>query len=263
MLRKAGHELVRVDAGFTTRLETRAGHYNADVSLLRRNLLPRTTLAVVAAASLLLFHTEFREQFDCYFTGQAHIVSGAWHIVALNIALFVALLIPLSFRRRAHWGQYGIVAAFFVSLFIEMYGVPLAIYFASRHFTQPVACASNVFGLSFLGVNFTMEVAMVYTSCFIAIGTVLIIVGWVTLYRNHTKVTFVTKGIYRFSRHPQYVGFMLIVIGWLIDWPTLITLVFAPILVATYLRVCLTEEKEILKAQPGYQEYRERVPMLI
>jgi protein-S-isoprenylcysteine O-methyltransferase Ste14 len=114
-----------------------------------------------------------------------------------------------------------------------------------------------------LGVHFTMEVAMVYTSALIAIGTTLILVGWVTLYTNHKKSPFVSNGIYRFSRHPQYVGFILIIVGWLIDWPTLITLVFAPILVAIYLRVCVVEEKEMLRAYPQYEEYRVNVPLLI
>ena len=106
-------------------------------------------------------------------------------------------------------------------------------------------------------------ILVIYTSILIANGTILILVGCVTLYRNGKNNTFVTIGIYKYSRHPQYLGFILIVFGWFIDWPTLITIIFAPLLIYKYIQVCRTEEKEILVKSPEYKKYMEKVPFLI
>ncbi|MBD3330178.1 DUF1295 domain-containing protein [Candidatus Peregrinibacteria bacterium] len=229
----------------------------------QRNLLVRGVIFVFVVVSLWLYHGEFYKQFECYLTGQASIIKAEWHMVVLNIVLFLLLLLPLSFRRKAKWGEYGIVAAFFVSLFIEMYGFPLTIYFASRYFSEPVACADTVFGFKFWGVSFGMEVAMIYAAILITIGTILIVWGWITLYRQSKKSEFVVSGIYKYSRHPQYLGFVLIVFGWFIDWPTLITVIFAPILIYKYIKVCKTEERELLAKYPDYQEYIDKVPFFV
>lgn len=228
-----------------------------------KNLGIRISVAVFIIVSLALFYEQFYLQFNCYLKGAAHTITQAWHITFLNIFLFLLLLLPLSFKRKARWGDYGIVTAFFVSLFVEMYGFPLTLYFASRYFTEPVLCASGVFSFNFWGVNFVMETAMVYTSFLILIGTILIIVGWITLYKNSKTGNFVTTGIYKYSRHPQYLGFILVIIGWLLDWPTLITLIFVPILIYKYIKACTIEEREVTLKYPEYQEYKNKTPFLI
>jgi len=228
---------------------------------MKKNFYLRLFIIIFIFTSLALFHKEFYKQFQCYLTGQASIISQEWHIVVLNIVLFLLLLIPLSFRKTTRWGEYGLVTAFFVSLFVEMYGFPLTIYFASKYFATPVTCAEPLINFQFWGVGFGMELPMLYTLLFITIGTILIIIGWITLYKNSKKEIFVTKGIYNYSRHPQYLGFMLIVFAWLIDWPTLITVIFAPILIYKYYKVCVTEEKEILKKHPEYKKYMEKTPL--
>lgn len=229
---------------------------------MKRNLYIRIFIAVAAIISIALFHSDFYNQFNCYLRGQANAITAEWHIVALNILLFVFLLLPLSFKRKAKWGEYGMITAFFVSLFVEMYGFPLTLYFASRYFTEPVKCAEPIINFDFLGVGFGMELAMVYAAVLISIGTVLIAVGWYTLYK-HKNETFVARGIYKYSRHPQYLGFILIIFGWLIDWPTIITLIFVPILIYKYAMAGKVEEKEMLKEHPEYQRYIEDVPYLI
>ncbi len=221
---------------------------------------------VLFALSTLLFVDEFVEHTRAHFSGfiKDTMITGQWHIVALNIAFFVSFLVPLTYRRRADWREYGLVVAFFVSLFIEMYGVPFILLFTAGYL-QPLAPedVGSALELKFLGVEFSFTVPMVYGSLLIIFGSVLVIVGWVTLYRRVTKEEgLVTTGIYSISRNPQYLGFILMVAGWLVGWPTLLVVVLAPVLIAMYVRLCYKEEGE-LDHLPGFESYREEVPLIV
>ena len=228
------------------------------------NLVPRILVAALALAPLF-FLGDFYQHFYVYLTGNVitRIITEQWHIVILNILLFSAFLIPLSFRRKAKWTEYSLVTAFFVSLFIEMYGIPLTIMFASKYFyTLGESAPPHVVEFDLFGVGFGMDAAMAYGAVLMAIGAALIMIGWITLYINVRKNNFVTSGVYAYSRHPQYLGFILIILGWFFGWPTLISLVFVPVLIYKYIRVCITEEKEI-GSTTEYQTYKNSVPFFI
>ncbi len=213
----------------------------------------------------LIFIKEFYLHTYYHFSGTLLIdtINQQWHIVILNIMVFLSFLIPLSFRRKINWKEYGLVMAFFVSLFVEMYGLPLTVFFASKYFSgSGVEIPNSIVVFEFLGVNIGMTLAMVYGTVLMIIGMFLIIIGWITLYKNIEKDTIVTKGIYSYSRHPQYFGFILIVIGWLIGWPTILTVIFAPILVYMYVRVSKIEEKELSNIEE-YEAYKEKVPFFV
>jgi protein-S-isoprenylcysteine O-methyltransferase Ste14 len=220
---------------------------------------------LLTALSTLLFVDEFVEHTRAHFSGfiKDTMITGQWHIVALNIAFFVSFLVPLTFRRKADWREYGLVVAFFVSLFIEMYGVPFILLFTAGYL-QPLAPeeVGSALELKFLGVEFSFTVPMVYGSLLIIIGSVLVIVGWVTLYRRVGEEGLVTSGIYSVSRNPQYLGFILMVTGWLVGWPTILVVVFAPVLIVMYVRLCKKEEGE-LDHLPGFESYREEVPLIV
>ena len=94
-----------------------------------------------------------------------------------------------------------------------------------------------------------------------AAGSGLIAVAWATLYRAVKEQRVVTTGLYAFSRHPQYLGFILVLVGWIVGWPTILTLVMAPILIVKYVQVCRKEEAE-LDAEL-YADYRARVPFFV
>lgn len=236
-------------------------------TILNKNLIPRLFLIILIIFPFFYFK-EFYFHFKAYFTGNIinRLITQEWHIVLLSILLFVAFLIPLTYRRKASWAEKGLVTAFFVSLFVEMYGIPLTLLFASKYFAPSVDLPSNVVNFTLFGVGFGMDLAMTYSAVLMTIGAILIITGWISLYygvkkgKEENKNVFVTNGIYSYSRHPQYLGFILVIIGWFIGWPTIITLVFAPILIYKYVRVCLTEEKEVY---PELNDYRKRVPMFI
>ena len=229
-----------------------------------KNIFPRIFL-LIAVIFPLFFLRSFYDHFYAYLSGGVitHIITDQWLIVVLSILLFVAFLIPLSFRRKANWVEYGLVGAFFVSLFVEMYGIPLTILFASKYlYKAGINIPPNVVEFQLFGVGFGMDMAMAYAAVLMTIGTILIITGWGTLYKNVKSSGLVTNGIYRYSRHPQYLGFLLVIVGWFIGWPTLISLIFVPILVYKYVRVCITEEKEIGQDHV-YAKYKEKVPFFV
>jgi protein-S-isoprenylcysteine O-methyltransferase Ste14 len=219
------------------------------------------TLAVIP----VIFIADFIEQFHSHFTGTLlpSTITDQWHIVILNIVLFLSFLIPLSFRRKVNWKEYGVVAAFFVSLFIEMYGIPLTVLFASNYVSgSATSVPDTIIEFKFLGVNIGMTLAMVYGTLLMTLGMALIIIGWRTLYRNAKDNEIVTRGIYSYSRHPQYLGFIMIVFGWLVGWPTILTVIFAPILIYMYIRVSRIEEAELSDIE-AYEKYKEEVPFFI
>lgn len=227
--------------------------------------LPYRILLIVLFLIPVFFYQDFLIHFYFHFSGSilTTIITHQWHIVILNIVLFLTFLIPLSFRRKINWKEYGLVTAFFISLFIEMYGIPLTIFIVSRSLAGVDVNVPNIIlEFTILGVDIDMTLAMVYGTILISIGTVLILLGWVTLYKNLQTDAIVTKGIYSYSRHPQYFGFILIIVGWLIGWPTILTLIFAPILIYMYIRVCSFEERE-LAINDEYKAYKKRVPFFI
>lgn len=221
---------------------------------------------ICLAALPLLFAKDFFHHVRAYLTGTilTDIITNQWGIVVVSILGFLLFLVPLSFRRKAKWAEYGLVTAFFVSLFVEMYGVPLTILFASKYFfTDPSILPPNVIEFNFLGVGFGMDAAMAYGAALMLLGTLIILVGWITLYHGAQEKKFVDGGVYALSRHPQYVGFLLVIIGWFVGWPTILTVIFTPILIYKYIRVCQTEERDMLKLDPLYAEYKMKTPFLI
>lgn len=62
-----------------------------------------------------------------------------------------------------------------------------------------------------------------------------------------------TSGPYAHVRHPQYVGFVPIVFGFILQWPTLLTLGMFPVVAWMYARQARSEEGE------AYRRYAEAV----
>jgi len=228
------------------------------------NMAARIVL-VLFVLSVIPFLGHFADHFIAHFTGSVRgpVITGQWHVVVLNVLAFCAFLVPLTFRRKANWKERGLVIAFFVSLFVEMYGIPFIILFASRYIGGgQEAHLRSVFSLDLLGTTFAFTVPMIYGSLLIVAGTAIVALGWVTLYRGVRKEALVTGGVYAFSRHPQYLGFIMVIAGWMVGWTTALTLVFGSVLIVMYIRVCLKEESEMARSS-DYGEYMARVPFML
>lgn len=234
-------------------------------TILKRKNLPFRIIILIIIIIPIIYYQEFYDQFSSHFFGSIYpkVITRQWHIVILNIVLFLSFLIPLYFRRKINWKGLGIVTAFFVSLFVEMYGIPLTVYFASEYFAGSGAEIPNMlFKFKVFGVTLHASLAMLYGTALMTIGMLLILIAWITLYKNLKVGEIVTQGIYSYSRHPQYLGFILIILGWLAGWPTLLTVIFTPILIFMYVRVCLIEERE-LGDNETYRQYKKQVPFFV
>jgi protein-S-isoprenylcysteine O-methyltransferase Ste14 len=92
-------------------------------------------------------------------------------------------------------------------------------------------------------------------------GFILLASAWRVLYEAQRTHRLATTGPYTYVRHPQYVGFILIMLGFLLQWPTLPTLMMFPILVAMYVRLARREEREALTAfGEAYARYAALTP---
>lgn len=193
---------------------------------------------------------------------------GLWVLVAFHVLLFASFgLGYLRPKKRREWRSLGIYSAFIVALYTEMYGFPLTIYLLGAAlgrfpFAAPFAHGSGNLWASLALGPWAGEIFMGLGGLVIIAGVVLLAAGWRAIHRSGGVL--VTEGVYKVIRHPQYSGIGLIIIGSLIQWPTLLTLVIAPILLFSYYRLAMREEEE-LEEQFGdhYRAYRLMVPPFI
>mgnify|MGYP001348870709 CR=1 FL=1 len=198
---------------------------------------------------------------------------GLWTLVAINSAVFI--LFAFSFfkpRTARDWRSFGAFSAFLVALFTEMYGFPLTIYLLSGWLQSrypEVDWLSHDAGhlLEMLfgwKANPHFGPFHLLSFVFIGGGFVLISAAWKVLYDAQRRRTLATTGPYAYVRHPQYVGFVLVMFGFLLQWPTLLTLLMFPVLVVMYLRLARREEREALAAfGDAYRRYMAEVPAFV
>jgi protein-S-isoprenylcysteine O-methyltransferase Ste14 len=168
-------------------------------------------------------------------------------------------------RGLKEWRSAGLVQAFIIALYAEMYGFPLTIYLLTSllEFDIPWLHMKGHLWSTLLGLGDAGAVAeMIIGLAFVLLGLTLIFRGWHLIYEARRKEQLVTHGVYRYMRHPQYTGIFLVLFGQLIHWPTIPTLVLFPFIVWAYYRLSRKEERTMLaKFGEVYKAYMKRVPM--
>jgi protein-S-isoprenylcysteine O-methyltransferase Ste14 len=195
---------------------------------------------------------------------------GLWSLVIINSLVFI--IFAFSFARprtKRDWRSFGAFSAFLFALFTEMYGFPLTIYLLSGWLSSRYPeidflshDAGHILEILF-GWQVNPHFGPFHIASYVLIfaGFVLLAKSWGILYEAQRRHELATSGPYAYVRHPQYVGFVSIMFGFLLQWPTLVTLIMFPILVYMYARLARTEEREVI-AEFGeeYTRYASQTP---
>ena len=198
---------------------------------------------------------------------------GLWSLVVLNSLIFIVFAFSFARPRTTRdWRSFGAYSAFVVALFTEMYGFPLTIYMLSGWLS------SRFPGVDWLSHDAGHLLEMMFgwetnphfgpfhllSTVFIVAGFWLLAKSWPVLYEAQREHRVAHTGPYARIRHPQYVGFIAIMFGFLLQWPTLITVVMFPILLVVYARLARREEQDSLaEFGDAYRAYMDSTPAFI
>jgi len=193
--------------------------------------------------------------------------SGAWGLTVIMIVvaswIFYRYFAPKTWRE---WASAGVVQAFIIALYAEMYGFPLTIYFLARFFGLDKYNLNANLWSSLIGLGETgMIVSMLAGYLLLFIGIGIFIKGWHQLYQARQENRLITTGLYRFIRHPQYTGLFIGLFGeGVVHWPTLFSVGLFPLIVLAYYLLARSEEKHVLEEfGDEYRQYQKQVPMFV
>lgn len=193
---------------------------------------------------------------------------GNWPMVLMVTGIFLFFLFFLTRPRKpGEWRGAGLTTAFFISLFTEMFGIPLTIYVLA----PLLGVEPKIFGMyeshlwayllsrtGAMSLRVGVYLVMVLSSGLLLVGFSLIAGGWNEVY--HSDGALVTEGLYAKLRHPQYFGLILIVVAFLAMWPTLLTVLLAPFLIGRYILLATEEDRELEeKFGDDFRRYKQRV----
>ena len=182
---------------------------------------------------------------------------GLWSLAIINSLVFI--IFAFSFAKPQSprdWRSFGAFSAFLVALFTEMYGFPLTIYLLSGWLgtrypeidllSHDAGHLLEVLLGDLVGWDVNPHFGPFHVVSYVLIfgGFVLLAKSWGILYEAQRRHELAASGPYAYVRHPQYLGFIMIMLGFLLQWPTLVTLIMFPILVYMYVRLARREEQD-------------------
>lgn len=195
---------------------------------------------------------------------------GFWVLVIINIIIFVGFAYAYTQPRTPRdWQSLGSFSAFIVALFAEMYGFPLTIYLLTGWLGNAIPGAELLthngghLWYSLLGMTGDPHLNPIHLLSYVFIlgGLFILMSAWNVLYASRQTRTLAVNGLYAYVRHPQYTAFILIMIGFLIQWPTILTLIMFPLLVWRYVALAREEEADVRKEfGEEYIRYAEKTP---
>ena len=198
---------------------------------------------------------------------------GLWTLVALNSAVFLIFAFSFTKPQTARdWRSFGAFAAFIVALFVEMYGFPLTIYLMSGWLQTRypgldfLSHDAGHLWATLLGSQGDPHFGLPHVASYALLGGGFWLLSSAcnVLYYAQRREALATAGPYARIRHPQYVAFVMILLGFLLQWPTLLTLVMFPILAAMYARLAVTEEAEMRQRFGAvFDAYAARTPRFL
>ena len=198
---------------------------------------------------------------------------GLWSLVIVNSAIFIFFAYTyFKPQTPRDWRSFSAFSAFLVALFAEMYGFPLTIYFLSGWLQSRFPDvdwfshdAGHLLEMMFgWKANPHAGPFHILSFVFIGGGFILISAAWKVLYDAQQSRSLATTGPYGYVRHPQYVGFIMVMFGFLLQWPTILTLAMFPVLTMMYVKLARTEEQDARAAfRDAYASYAAEVPGFI
>ena len=193
--------------------------------------------------------------------------SGAWGLAIIMIVgiswVFYRYVAPKNWHE---WASAGVVQAFIIALYAEMYGFPLTICLLSRFFGLDRGDLNASLWSTLLGMGETgMMISMILGYVLVFFGIGIFFQGWRQVHRARQTNALVTDGLYRLVRHPQYTGLFIALFGeGVVHWPTLFSVALFPAIVLAYYMLAKKEEKQVLaEFGDAYRAYQQRVPMFI
>ena len=199
-------------------------------------------------------------------------VSGLWILVLVNSVIFIGF--GLSFfrpRTGRDWRVMGAYSAFIIALFTEMYGFPLTIYVLSGWLGSsfpglvPTHAGGHLLN-DLIGWQGDPHLSPFHIASYVVLtaGFLLLLRAWPVLWKAQREGRVASTGPYASVRHPQYVGFLLVMAGFLLQWPTLLTLAMFPVLALAYARLAIAEEREVRAAfGQEYERYAATTPRFV
>jgi protein-S-isoprenylcysteine O-methyltransferase Ste14 len=195
---------------------------------------------------------------------------GLWILVIFNSLIFIGFAYTFTRPRTPRdWKSLGGFSAFIVALFAEMYGFPLTIYLLSGWLGNAIPGANLLthdaghLWFTLLGLQGDPHTNIIHIISYVFIlgGLFILMSAWNVLYAARQENKLAVTGLYASIRHPQYVAFILVMIGFLIQWPTILTLIMFPLLVWRYV-VLARDEEESVKIEFGreYEDYASKTP---